>query len=256
MWALFLNEFKLAWINFKRYPSESLSGVFSLLLIFYGLFLGASYMAGGQIYGDRLEGIVVGYIIWTLLLFVVGQMGWSLMQEAQAGTLEQVFLTAYGPVLVYLARSVAGLLLNLVLIAVTLVAMLLLTGTRLNLTPEVALPAIAVIFGAYGIGFAVGALALVYKRVQQLLSVLQFVLLFLVMVPVEDLPPLFQRIGFFLPMTPGTGLLRRMMAQDQPLDFGLLAVALLNGAVYFALGVWAFAVAVRLVKRRGALGGY
>lgn len=71
------------------------------------------------------------------------------------------------------------------------------------------------------------------------------------MVPVEDLPPLFQRIGFFLPMTPGTGLLRRMMAQDQPLDFGFLAVALLNGAVYFALGVWAFAVAVRLVKRRG-----
>jgi ABC-2 type transport system permease protein len=69
MHRLFLAEFKRAWIEFKRYPAESVSGVVTFTAVFLGLFLGAKYMAGGGAtaqFGMRLDAIIVGYLLWTL----------------------------------------------------------------------------------------------------------------------------------------------------------------------------------------------
>jgi hypothetical protein len=61
------------------------------------------------------------------------------------------------------------------LVALTLMA---LTGARLAFAPGVVLPFLAVLLGGYGLGFAMASLALLYKRVGQLLGLSQFLLLF------------------------------------------------------------------------------
>lgn len=256
MLKLFLAEFKRIWTEFIRYPIEAIAGVLITTVIFYGLFLSARYIAGPTLqFGDRLDTVVVGYVLWTLVLFIVNDIAIGLQIEAQTGTLEQVFLSPFGAPKVFLARAIASLTLRLVLITSILLIIIVLTGSRLRFPPSILFPLCTVLLGAYGLAFMMGALALLFKRVQQLLGLLQFPLLFLLAVPIETWGSL-QGLGLLLPMILGADELRDLMARNQSLDLSQFALALLNGVGYFALGLLLFNWAEREAKRRGILGGY
>lgn len=257
MFELFLAEFRRKWIEFRRYPSEAIAGIFIYALVFYGLFLSARYIAGPAFQlGDRLDSIVIGYVLWTLVLFVLQDIAGNLQQEAQTGTLEQLFLSRFGAIKVFLIRTLASLTLQMALVLSILLIVMALTGSRLNFPPALVLPFFTILMGAYGIAFAIGSLALLLKRVLLLLAMLQFVLLFLLTTPIETWTGNLRILAQFLPMTPGAGLLRDLMARGESLNFTQLAVAFVNGAVYFAVGLLLFRVAEREAKRRGMLSGY
>ncbi len=257
MLSLLAIEFKRARLMLFRYPMELLGQIVMITLLFYGLFLGALYIAGPSAqFGARLDALVVGYVLWTLALFAIGQMSWGLMEEAREGTLEQVFLSPYGPVRVYLARNLAGLLINLALNLGILFLIMALTGARVRLDPLALLPLIGVMLASYGVGFALGAMALFFKRIQAFLQTFQFVLMFLIMTPFEQLPGVLGALGALLPLAPGVGMMRGLMARGEAFDPVPFAVALANGLAYFLAGIWVFSATVRVVKRRGMLGGY
>ena len=46
MLKLFFAELRCSWIQFRRYPIESVGQIIFTTAIFYGLFLGAGYIAG------------------------------------------------------------------------------------------------------------------------------------------------------------------------------------------------------------------
>ncbi len=257
MLRLLAIEFKRSLLMLARYPMELFGQIVVITLIFYGLFLGARYIAGPTAqFGERLDALVVGYVLWTLVLFSIGQMSWGIMEEAREGTLEQVFLTQYGPVKVYLARNAAGLLINLGLNLIILLIIMALTGARVRLDPLALLPLFGVLLASYGVGFLLGAAALYFKRIQAFLQISQFVLMFLIMTPFEQLPGLFRLLGFVLPMAPGVGMMRGLMARGEAFDPALFMIALANGFFYLGLGLVLFSRMVRLVKQRGMLGGY
>ncbi|MBD3880418.1 ABC transporter permease [Phormidium tenue FACHB-886] len=254
---LFFAELKRSFVQLIRYSGEVIGGIIGTTIIFYGLFLSSQYISGsGFQFGDRLDSIIIGYVLWTLMLFVMGDIAGGLQQEARTGTLEQLFLSPYSSSTVFLMRAFSSLLLNLLINLSILFLIMALTGSSLSFPPTLLLPLVAVLLGAYGISFTMGSLALILKQVQQLLSVFQFALLFLFTVPVENWTGSLRTVGNLLPMAPGAGLLREVMARNQGLDWGVLAIALLNGAIYFALGLTLFRWAERETKRRGKLGGY
>jgi ABC-2 type transport system permease protein len=265
MFELFLAEFKRSWIQFIRYPTEAIAGIVITTIFFYGLFLSAQYIASpgttagnlpAAAFGERIDIIVVGYILWTLVLFIVGNISSTLQSEAQTGTLEQLFLSQFGATTVFLVRAIASLALQFILISVALGIILLLTGSRLAFPIMLVLPLFTVILGAYGIAFIMGSLALRLKQIQQVSGILQFPILFLLTVPIESWSGNARFLGWLLPMMPGAGLLRDVMAREQPLNFSLWAIALLNSAVYFTLGTVLFRWAERETKRKGRLSGY
>jgi ABC-2 type transport system permease protein len=255
--SLFLAELKRSTIQLLRYSSEIIGGIVGTTIIFYGLFLSTRYIAGpGLQFGDRLDSIIVGYVLWALMLFIMGDIAGGLQQEARTGTLEQLFLSPYSATVVFMLRAIASLLLNLVINLGILLLILLLTGSQLSFPPVLLLPLVTVLLGAYGIAFAMGALALTLKQVQQILSVFQFGLIFLFTAPVETWTGSMRWLGWLLPMAPGAGLLRDVMARGLGLNGSLWLIALLNGLVYFSLGISAFRWAERAVKQQGKLGGY
>lgn len=256
MFNLFLAELRRTWIQFRRYPGEAIGGVIVITLLFYGLFLGTRYMAGPIQFGDRLDAIIVGYVLWTLVLFICFDIASNLQVESQIGTLEQVFLSPFGASKVFLARALASLTLNLTLNLGILLIILALTGSRLYFSPSLLLPLGTVLLGAYGLALAMGSLALLLKRVQQLISLFQFALLFLIAAPTETWSGPLRIVGLLLPMTSGAGLLRDLMARGQSLNLGQFVLTLLNGMAYFALGLLIFRSSEREAKRRGILGGY
>ncbi len=249
-------EFKRSWINLRRYPSEFVGGVIALSLFFLLLYLGARYLAGpGANFGERTEAILAGFLLWTLTLFAYNSLSFGLSEEAQTGTLEQVFLTPYGPIPLLLLRNLAGLGTQLLLIGSVGLVLMWFTGARLSLPPLVFLPIFTVLIGGYGLGFAMASLALLFKRVQQLLGISQFLLIFLLQYPLESEGWL-RTLGYFLPLVPGASLARGMMASNAGLDWATLGLALLNGLAYLALGIALFSQAVHTAKRRGLLFGY
>lgn len=257
MLYLLLAEIKRSWTQLIRYSSEIIGGIVGTTIIFYGLFLSARYIAGpGFQFGDRLDSIIVGYVLWALMLFILGDIAGGLQQEARTGTLEQLFLSPYPAPVLFLMRAISSLMINLTINVGILLLIIALTGSKLSFPITLIPPLLAVLLGAYGISFAMGSLALILKQVQQLLSVFQFALLFLFTAPVETWPGNLYVLGWFLPMTPGAGLLRDVMARNMPLNWSNLAIALLNGTVYFSLGIVLFHWAERTVKRQGKLGGY
>lgn len=257
MVELFLAELKRSWIQFKRYPTETISGIIIFTAVFYGLFLSAKYMAGpGLQLGDRLDAVIVGYVLWTLATFIMADIAGTLQTEAQTGTLEQLFISPFNIRRVLLFRAIASLLIQFVLIAVILLIIMALTGRWLAFPLTLLFPLATLIFAGYGLSFALGSLALILKRVQQLLGIFQFVLLFLLTVPTETWDGPFKALGYALPMSISAGLLRDVMARQQALDLPTLGFAILNGGIYFAIGILLFQWAERETKRRGKLGGY
>lgn len=257
MLQLFWAELKRNWIMLRRYSAEAISGVIGITVVFYGLFLSFKYVAGpGTQFGNRIDSIVVGYVLWSLVLFVISDIAQGLQQEAQTGTLEQIFLSPFGPTRVFLMRALASLTTQLTLNLSILLLILLLTGTQLSFPPLLLLPLLTVLLGAYGWALAMGSLALLVKRVQQLLGIFQFLLFLVLTVPIETWTGPLQILSVLLPMTPGAGLLRSLMAHGQPLSASSFAIALLNGAIYFSIGLTLFRWAEKEVKRRGKLAGY
>jgi len=257
MFELFLAELRRTWIQYRRYPGEAIAGIFIYALVFYGLFLSARYIAGSAFQlGDRLDSIVIGYVLWTLVLFIMEDIAGNLQYEAQTGTLEQLFLSRFGAIRVFLMRTLASLMLRMAIVLSILFIIMALTGSRLNFPPALLLPFITILMAAYGIAFAIGSLALLLKRVLVLLAMLQFVLLFLLTTPTETWTGSLQILAQLLPMSPGAGLLRDLMARGESLNFTQLVVAFINGAVYFTVGLLLFRLAEREAKRRGMLSGY
>jgi ABC-2 type transport system permease protein len=257
MLELFFAEFRRSWIQFLRYPAEAIGGIVITTSIFYGLFLSARYIAGPTLqFGDRLDAIVVGYVLWNLVLAISLDIAGGLQYEAQTGTLEQLFLSPFGAPRVFLVRAVASLTLRLLTILFILVVIMLLTGSRLAFPPVLLLPLVTVLLGAYGLAFAMGSLALLLKRVQQLLGIFQFALLFLMATPTETWQGSLRLARWLLPMTSGAGLLRDLMARGDALDLGQFGLALLNGIAYLAIGLLLFRFAEGEAKRRGKLSGY
>ena len=257
MLELFFAEFRCSWIEFRRYPIESVAQIILTSAIFYGLFLGAGYIAGSSFQlGDRLDAIVIGYVLWILVNFVMTNIAGKIQYEAQTGTLEQLFLSRYGAVKVFLMRGLAYLTLEVIKIVIILFIIILLTGSSLYFPPILILPFISVLLGAYGFSFIIGSISLLFKRVQQLLPLLLFPLLFLLTIPTETWTGTPKFLAVLIPMTPGAGLLRSLMARGDSLNLITLAIAFANGIIYFTIGLNLFRVAEKEVKRKGILSGY
>jgi ABC-2 type transport system permease protein len=257
MLELFFAELKLSWIEFRRYPLESIAIIFITTIFFYGLFLSAGYIAGPSVqFGEKLDVIIVGYVLWSLVSFILRNIGFRLQQEAQTGTLEQLFLSRYGATTVVLVRSLANLGLQLVITLTILFSIITITGSRLNFPITLFLPLMSVLMAAYGISLMFGGLALIFKRVQQILAFFEFGLLFLLGTPTDTLTGIKLFLVQLLPMTTGAELLRDLIARGDSLNLPKLASAMGNGALYLGLGLFIFTLSEKTAKQRGIISGY
>lgn len=255
-WVVFKAVFRKIYLEMTRYAFNSISGLITIYIVFLLLFFGAKMVGGSAMNtGSSLEGLVVGYVVWVIAMMAYQDPAWRISTEAEIGTLEQSYLSPAGFAWVNISCVLSDLVFNLIMLAVILVAVMLTTGRWLNLDLLSLLPLMLITSAAaYGLGFAMGGLALVYKRIQSSFQILQFVLVAFIIAPIG-------RLAWvkFLPLALGNDLLRRVMVDGQrlwelPASDIFLATAV--GAGYLLLGLGAFAYCVRVARDRGLLGHY
>ncbi len=241
-----------------RYPTELLSEVLFISIVFYGLFLGGSYMAGRGILGSRLSDIIIGYTLWTLMMGAIGNMGWAIANEAQNGTLEQVCLAPLPIRVIFALRSVANLAYDFVLTGLALVLIMVLTGHFIHFSPLELVPVILSIGVSFGVGYLVASVTILFKRSNQFLNLLQFGVLFLVMTPFTDLPGVFKYIAVVVPIGPQMGVLRHLaLGQSSfPGEEAWLLLGIVNMLLWLVIGYAVYGAAHERARSRGALGHY
>lgn len=258
MWQGLLSEFRREWLLFRRYPTELISQIVVIVIAFYGLFLGASYIAGNHMVEGRLDSVIIGYLLWTLSMGAIGSMGWEIMNEAQNGTLEQVMLSSLGLTRILFLRSIVMFLYNILFTIIVMFIIMWLTGRHLSVSALELIPFCLAMASAIGIGYFVASITILFKRTNQFLGLLQFVLLFLVMTPFTSLPGWGRVIGVFVPIAPMNALLKQMMIHNHGLggpDHWLLW-SLINALLWVGLGMVVFGRASQRARRIGILGHY
>jgi ABC-2 type transport system permease protein len=241
----------LIWV---RYPLNAALGLFMGVFFFALMFYGGTLVAG-QAFSDSIEGLIVGYFLWTLSLGAYSGIMNDIQSEASWGTLERHFMTPFGFGPVVLAKSIAIVFRTFVTSAVVLAVMLLVTRTPLNINLVTVLPvATLTLAGALGLGLVMGGLSVLYKRISNVANLLQFAFIGLISAPVFDLP--WARV---LPLVQGSSMLQRAMVDGTRLwEFDLVTLAVLVGTSggYLALGYVVFSLTTRRARRLGVLGHY
>ncbi len=248
--------FKKEFIIFRRYLLNSLGGMITLYVVFLllvGGFQGIRALAGVE--GDTVEGLVVGYVLWFFMLSTYQDVSYTLRREAQEGTLEQLYMSVHGFGWVMGAKVVAGFFINLMFVAVLLVAALLTTGTNVNVDLFSLLPlVVGTLFGSVGIGFAIGGITLVLKRIESYTQMVQFLLIALVAAPAGRV--MWMR---FLPCSYGSNLIAQIMVGGQhitQLGLGNVIAMFLIGIGHLGLGYGVYKLCERKAMIQGTLGHY
>lgn len=241
-------------ILMKRYWFNTASQIATIYMIFAIVFFGGRAVTG-QALNDSLGGIIVGFFLFTLAIVSYSGLSWDLIREAQWGTLEQLFMSPLGFGRVIIAKTTINVLISFLWGSIILVLMVATTGKTVNVDLVTVVPVLVLtLASAVGVGFVLGGLALLYKRIEQAFQLVQFVFIGFIAAPVWDYPVLKA-----LPLSQGSYLLQQAMQDgvrlwEFPLhELGILAA---TGVVYFGVGYFVFHLAQRRARRLGVLGHY
>lgn len=230
----------------------------SLVFIVLSLTFQAVAAKQGVVYtAEQQTASLIGVLIWNICGRSMGALPFMVQQEAQQGTLENFLLTSTN-FFISLCQRIAAVtlfqLLETIVIGTVVVFVL-----RLPLFPTIsALPILLLtIIGAWGIGFIFAGLALVYKSVGQVASLVANLSLFFTgaLVPINSLNLIYPILKYTFPMTWGIDLLRQSITEDSisALDFsGLILKSLILFLFGFSIFQWGYLRA----RRHGTLSNY
>jgi ABC-2 type transport system permease protein len=242
------------YLLFVRYPANAVGGIV-ISVFFFGLLFYGGRMLAGQALDDSLEGLIVGYFLWTLSVGAYSSISNDIGSEVQWGTLERHFMTPFGFAPVALAKGVAKVVRTFVTSLVVLAVMLVLSGSVLQLhVLTIVVVSTLSIASVLGLGFAAGGITVLYKQVGNWLNLLQFGFILLISAPAFGLG--WTRV---LPLVQGSALLQRTMIEGTRLwQFPLVDLAVLFGTAvgYVLAGYAVFQITTRRARKLGVLGDY
>lgn len=237
-----------------RYPVDTLGSLGTIYLFFALIFYGGRAV-GGPAFDDSLGGLVVGYFLAVMGITAYQEMANNVTDEAQWGTLEQLYMSPLGFGRVMLAESIVNVFVSFAWGIVMLALMILTTGQTLSIDLVTVFPvATLAVLSTLGLGFVFAGAAVLYKRISNVFGGMTFVLLAFAAAPVTRYPLLKA-----LPLAQGSHLLRRAMDDGVRLwEFAPVELAVLAAVAvgYLAVGYGTFVAATRRARREGVMGHY
>ena len=186
----------------------------------------------------------------------------DLIGEAEAGTLEQMYMTPARTELLVLGRMLATLISTTIMVLLTALALILILGIRFPVRWEGLFILLLTLVGLLGFTLILGGAALVFKQVDALADLMQNALLFLTgsLLPVSHFPNWLAFIAKTLPITQGIIVLRNVVLNGQSLSSTWANESLIwlivNSSLYLIAGWIIFKWCERIAKKQGSLSQY
>lgn len=249
---LFVNEMKLQWYEIRQYWFETLSAFFFITAIFLGLFYGIKGFVLEQGDGQSLDGLLLGFLLWTFASGAYGSVTKSVIEDTQKGYIEQLFLCPNGFISLMLYRSLSESIVGLVMLTVIAYVVMAITGNWLNIN-------FASFYGILllsapslvGFGLMISGLALLFKRVETVGAMLTLALMGLV--ALDGLP---LNVFTLLPFVPGASLARDIVLDQRSFGLDHVLIVIANSFAYLVAGIFAFKAFEKQAKKRNLIGQY
>ena len=243
-----------------RYKFDTISDVLSLYVLFMSMFLGlkifGGYMGVSPLkMGSNLEAFVAGYFMWTIMMMAYSDTAYSVMHDADKGTLEQLNMSSISLSRILTVRSFSNLLVYLLTSVVLLLIIMTTTNYWLQIKIfSMLIPIIIGIFSILGIGLIFAGLALIFKRIKSLLNITQYFLIGLVIIN-----PSSEIVSSVLPFRPTIeNIYLVMLGGCSFADFSIYnyIIMVANSLFYFGIGLLIFNQCIKVAKNKGLLGQY
>ena len=239
---------------------------FNLIMEWLGMvsvIVGIMFFVGqGEITNEQATSSVLGVIITFYAFNAIGNMSWSLAEEAQTGTLEQLYMSPIPSQLILLGRSLSTYISATLEITFMTVVLFLLFQLEMTFTWEMIPVLLITIVGLMGLGYIMGGLTLVFKHIGPISNMVQNMMLFLngTFLPVSLMPAWLATAVLFFPGTIGIILLRRVVLDGESLALlwadGSLIGLIIHSGITFMLGWIFYTVCENYARNQGSLGQY
>jgi ABC-2 type transport system permease protein len=237
--------------------------LFSQIFFYAFMFVGFTFFQGDASRNtDKIASALLGYLLWFYLMHIGGSMGSQLREEAQTGTLEQMYMSPAPSGLVQIGRSLSPLLIATPLGIVIAAPLVLLYRLNIPWVWGAAPIFLLTILEVYGYAFVVGGATLLFKNVDNLAALFRILLLFLngAFRPIDEMPAWLASLARALPTTQGVVVLRQVVLEGRSLASvwtdGSLVWLTLHAIIYFVLGWGVYAICERQARKEGLLGQY
>lgn len=254
-----LNETRKGLITLWDYKFNLLIQLLGFLMIVVGIMF---FVGQGDITEAQVKSTLLGFIITFYAMETISMMSWSLMQEAQVGTLEQMYMSPAPTQLIVLGRSLASLVsTTLQLILVMIIAMLIF-GVAIPIPPESFVVLGITMIGLLGFAYIIGGLTLIFKQVGPLANIVQNLLIIVngTFLPVQMMPEWMANLVVLFPSTLGIILMRRVSLDGATLDQlvmdGSLLWLVVHSIVFLIIGMGVYTLCEKQARKMGSLGQY
>ena len=254
-----LNETRKGLLVMWDYRFSTMVDFVIIGLVFSGMML---FIGQGELQPDQLSSAMLGFLITFYVMETLNRMSWALMGEAQAGTLEQMYMSPVSSAYILFGRALASFVvatLSLLLIAPTLI---LAFDIEISL-PIASLPIFVItLVGVTGFGLMVAGMTIVFKQVGRIANLLSNTVLFVngTFWPVEDMPDWLSSAARILPSTQGIVALRQIALDGQSLSAlwsdGTLVFLTVHSLAFLAFGWIIFRWCENIARAHGSLGHY
>lgn len=257
--TIFVNEIYKRLLLLWAYKVNFISEMVTISFIFIGI---TFFVSGGEPNSAMLAPALVGYLVWFLALSAISHMSWGLREETQTGTLEQMYMSPLPSGLLMLGRSIATLIISILMVTLSAAVLIWLMDVDLPLRWAGIPVFLLTMAGLYGFAFILAGATLIFKQIEALANALQNALLFLngAFLPVDRLPGWLEAFAHTLPTTQGIIVLRRVIIDGASLaqvwQEGSLLWLLIHSTAYFVVGWFVFRWCEAQARRMGALGQY
>lgn len=217
---------------------------------------------GGVLIPEKIAPLVVGYVMWIYANYIIYDANYFIIDSAQTGVLEQVYVTPYPFCVKLISRFFAAAVFcsfDLVLVAL---ALLIFCPIAIPFSFGAALAGLVTLVGIAGFALILAGMGLLFKKSGPFAYLLNNILLFFngSILPLEKMPFAIQFLGKTLPTTQGIAVMRNMIFHHQSLASafadGSFLLLMLNSTFYMALGVALFIYCEKKAQNNGILGHY
>ncbi len=227
------------------------------------IFIGACFLlGGGQFQPEQLTTVFLGYIVWLYARVTIPTISADLTGEAQAGTLEQMYMSPAPAEALLLGRIFAMLITTTLMIVLTGLGLVFILHINVPLRWEGLLVLLLTLVGLFGFTLILGGATLVFKQTEALADLIQNMLMFLTgsLLPINRFPEWLSIVARTLPITQGIDVLRRVEQNGESLvavwnDQSLIWL-IVHSCIYLCVGWVIFKWCEKTAKEQGTLSQY
>lgn len=228
-----------------------------MIILYLSCLLVGDKSSLGNLYNVNTETskalMLQGYVFWSFTVMILGSMCSNISNDVTKGTLEQKAMSVIPLQIVLLGDFIASFLVNIMIVAIVCLVSIVFLGIPLYCNLMTIVTLIVTLIGMYGFSLIFGGIALISKRINNLVYIFQLILLLVSNSVIQINEGM--NIGKIFPLTIGVELGRKYMLGIN-VKFSENLTLILMSLLWLIIGLFLFRYFLSKTKYKGVLSQY